>query len=319
MGNCFSIHSNSGSRIRSNPSSHIPSYSSSLIPSNPISRIPRSCIHSNSSLLCTVLKNQHFVESEGPSLNERLQPDGISKTFGKIRKNLYCLMGNGNHGMLTITEIVAKLLPRNYPELVDFDDSKRLMIFVPEWYLTKAVKYAEPSRGPQLQEFSERLANICPERRGYFEELKKFYLAGQRTFRGEIPEQNLYVALQAYFKGNNENVAVFHGIDILKMNLDRFQVNEKDFIIINATRRCILVIEVKSTLGAGDSIEKSIHQLNEAKEDLEAWFATEGLHHWLFIPLIYTEKIDPTIDCNKCKEHIIKGWSFLIHSVLCLS
>ena len=297
MGNCFSIHSNSSSHIPSNSNSHI---------------------HSNSSRLCAVLRNQYFEESEGPSLNERLQPDEISKTFGKIRKNLYCLMGNGNHGILTIPEIVAQLLPRNYPELVDFDDSKRLMIFVPEWYLAKAAKYVEPSRGPQLQEYSERLANLCPERRRYFEDLKKFYMAGQRTHRGELSEQNLYVALQAYFKGNNENVAVFHGIDILKINLDRFKVKEKDFVIINATRRCILVIEVKRTLGAGDSIEKSIQQLNEAKEDLEAWFATEGLHHWLFIPMIYTEKIDPTIDCNKCNEHVIEGLLFLIHSVLCL-
>ena len=132
-------------------------------------------------------------------------------------------------------------------------------------------------------------------------------MAGQRTQRGELPEQNLYVALQAYFKENNESVAVFHGIDILKINLDKFKVNEKDFIIIDASRRCILVIEVKSTLGAGDSIEKSIHQLNEAKEDLEAWFATEGLERWTFIPLIYTEKIDPTIDCNACNQHIIQG------------
>ena len=295
MGNCISSRSTSSPCIHSNSSC-------SSIPSNYTSHI-----HSNSSSLCTVLEKQHFEESEGPSLNERLQPDEISKKFGKIQKNLYCLMGNGNNTMLTIPEIVAELLPRNYPELVDFNNSKRLLIFIPEWYLAKAAKYIEPSRGPQLQEYSKTLANVCPERKKYFEDLKKFYMAGQRTYRGELPEQNLYVALQAFFKANNESVAVFHGIDILKMNLDKFQVNEKDFVIINATRRCILVIEVKSTFGAGDSIEKSIHQLNEAKEDLEAWFATEGLHRWLFIPLIYTEKIDPTIDCNKCNKHIIEG------------
>ena len=111
-------------------------------------------------------------------------------------------------------------------------------------------------------------------------------MAGQRTHRGELPEQNLYVALQEYFKEKNESVTVFHGIDILKMNLDKFKVNEKDFVIIDVSRRCILVVEVKSTLGAGDSIEKSIHQLNEAKEDLEAWFGTEGLHNWMYIPFL---------------------------------
>ena len=88
------------------------------------------------------------------------------------------------------------------------------------------------------------------------------------------------------------------------MNLSSFKVNEKDFVIIDVSRRCILVIEVKSTLGAGDSIEKSIHQLNESKEDLAAWFATEGLEHWSFIPMVFTDNVDLTIDCNKCNQHI---------------
>ena len=112
---------------------------------------------------------------------------------------------------------------------------------------------------------------------------------------------------QAYFHSKNETVAVFHGIDILKMNLERFKVNEKDFVILNATRRSIIVIEVKRTLGAGDSIEKSIEQLSEAKEDLEAWFGTEGLEHWAYIPMIYTEKIEPVIDCDRCNQHVIEG------------
>ena len=264
-------------------------------------------IHSNSSSLCAVLKNENFQKSDGPSLDERLKPDQMSTKFGKIQKNLNCLLGNGRNQVLTIPEIVAELLPRNYPELVDFDGSGRLVIFIPEWYLTKKAEYVEPSRGARLQEQSENAASMCPERRRYFEDLKKFYMAGQRTHRGELPEQNLYAALQSYFHDSLDSVAVFHGIDILKMNLDKFKVNEKDFIIIDASRRCILVIEVKSTLGAGNSVEKSIQQLKEAKEDLEAWFATEGLHHWLFIPLIYAESIDPTIDCNGCNEHIMKG------------
>jgi hypothetical protein len=181
--------------------------------------------------------------------------------------------------------------------------------FLPEWYLTKNPKYADPSRGPQLQEYSEQMANsqLCPERKKVFEDMKKFHLGGQRTQRGEHPEQELYDALQAYFKSKNESVAVFHGIDILKMNLDRFKVNEKDFVILNATRKCILVIEVKQTLGAGESIEKSIKQLSEAKEDLEAWFGTEGLEDWTYVPMIYTEKIEPAIDCYRCNQHVIEG------------
>ena len=155
---------------------------------------------------------------------------------------------------------------------------------------------------------NQKMQQACVlKEKKYFEDLKKFFMAGQRVHRGELPEQNLYAALQSYFHELLDSVVIFHGIDILKMNLDKFKVNEKDFIIIDGSRRCILVIEVKATLGAGNSVEKSIQQLNEAKEDLEAWFATEGLHNWLFVPLIYTENIEPTIECNGCNEHIMKG------------
>ena len=265
--------------------------------------------HTNTGALCDILRNQKFIKSEGPCLKDRLEPDQGANKFGKIHKNLSSLLGNGRDQVLTIPEIVEEIMPRNYPEIVDFDGTKKLVTFVPEWYLTKNPKYADPSRGPQLQEYSEQIANsqLCPERRKVFEDMKKFHVGGQRTQRGEHPEQELYDALQAYFKSKNESVAVFHGIDILKMNLERFKVNEKDFVILNATRKCIIVIEVKQTLGAGESIEKSIKQLGEAKEDLEAWFGTEGLEHWTYIPMIYAEKVEPDIDCYRCNQHIIEG------------
>ena len=265
--------------------------------------------HTNTGDLCDILNNQNFTKSEGPSLRDKLEPDQGSNKFGKIHKNLNCLLGNGRDQVLTIPEIVEELLPRNYPEVVDFDGTGKLVTFVPEWYLTKAPKYVDPTRGPQLQEYSKQMANeqLCPERRKVFEDMKKFHVGGQRTQRGELPERELYDALQSYFKSKNERVAIFHGIDILKMDLDRFKVNEKDFVILNANRKCILVIEVKQTLGAGESIEKSIKQLTEAKEDLEAWFGTEGLEDWTYVPMIYTEKIEPDIDCDRCNQHVIEG------------
>ena len=93
------------------------------------------------------------------------------------------------------------------------------------------------------------------------------------------------------------------------MNLEKFKVNEKDFVIINATHKCIMVVEVKNQLGSGDSVAKSTKQLLEAKEDFEAWFATEGLQNWRFTPLIYTEKIDINfeIHCSKCEQFVIVG------------
>ena len=71
-----------------------------------------------------------------------------------IHKTLYCLLGNGRKVVLTIPEIVDELLHRNYPELIDFNGTKKLVIFVPEWYLTKAIKYVEPSRGQELLDYT---------------------------------------------------------------------------------------------------------------------------------------------------------------------
>ena len=73
-------------------------------------------------------------------------------------------------------------------------------------------------------------------------------------FRGEIPERSLYEELQNRFANRNESVVVFHGIDILKLNIDKpFKISEKDFVIISVTYRYIMVIEVKKTLGAGQT------------------------------------------------------------------
>ena len=88
---------------------------------------------------------------------------------------------------------------------------------------TKAVKYVEPGRGPQLQSYAEVVSNMYPERKKYFEDIKKFYMGGRRTYRGELPERTLYDALQIHFLNGNESVAVFHGTDILKLNLDKYE------------------------------------------------------------------------------------------------
>ena len=267
--------------------------------------------HSNDTILCGILKTQNFNFSDGPKLEEKLTNHHDSDKFGKIQKKLACFMGYGRNETLSIPEIVDRLLPRNYPELVNFDGTQKLVIFVPEWYLTRAVKHVDPSRSALLRQNSEDAANACPERKRYFETNKKFYLAGERTMCGDQVERNLYDILQDRFKKRNESVVVFHGIEILKMNLDRaFMVSEKDFVIISATYQYVMVIEVKKTLGAGQSVEKSTKQLLEAKLDMETWFDTEGLHNWKYIPLIVTENITTTIDCDVCRKFIVEGMLF---------
>ena len=83
-----------------------------------------------------------------------------------------------------------------------------MVIFIPEWFLTRAIKCVDPSRSDTLLDYSKELmkqTNLCPERRKYFEDLKllNFYAGGQHVYRREIAKKNLYIALQAYFKGKD--------------------------------------------------------------------------------------------------------------------
>ena len=67
----------------------------------------------------------------------------------------------------------------------------------------------------------------------------------------------------------------------LQITVDYFN----HFVILNATYRCIAVIEVKNGLGAGDSVNKCIQMLRNAKVDFEGWFsksAQEGLNRRTF-------------------------------------
>ena len=228
--------------------------------------------HSNTTNLCDLLSIQKFRTTECSNLLEQKKSFYASEKFGKIEKKLYCLLGNGKNGVFSIEEIIDFLLMRNYPEINEMKHStffhrkkKSQAIFVPDWYLIKAVKYVDPGRGPGLQKYCETAMSTCPERKEYFQDMKNFHIGCQRTFRGEQPERNLYDSLKKLFKNSKEKVAVFHGIDILKLNLEKaFTFKEKDFVIINATYKYVMVIEVKKTFGVADSVEKALKQLSEA-------------------------------------------------------
>ena len=75
--------------------------------------------------------------------------------------------------------------------------------------------------------------------------------------------------------------------------------HEKDFVLVCPNYKCMIVIEAKSTLGAGDSIDKSMDQLLNTKADLESYLTTNVLtdnpwmnSEWVFVPMIYCEEIE---------------------------
>ena len=139
-----------------------------------------------------------------------------------ILKNLYVLLVNGEHAR-DAKEAVAKLMSRNYPEILAWDGLSKLVVFIPEFYLNKATEYVDPEDGARRLRDCEdlALAETNPERRKDLKKHKNKFLAGKRTWMGEYPELNLYDALTKYSEKKEKSLAVFHGLDLVKFDPDR--------------------------------------------------------------------------------------------------
>ena len=237
------------------------------------------------------------------------------KKLRKIMKELIILLGHGQQ-VNSIPEAVAALLERNYPDLVKWNGDKKLVIFIPDFYLNKAVKYVNPNRGDEVLKNLEEAAELHPERKEEFMKHRNALIGAKRVHRGEVPEVNVYNALTERFDKGDETVTIFHGLNITKFDLEQQDnnVNEKDFVLLSETYKYIAVIECKKTLDQ-ETLEKSLQQLADTKSDLESYLRNailadeeEITSDWMFAPFIYHEESEDNINfCDACKEHIIQG------------
>ena len=267
-----------------------------------------------------VIPNEQATETprEMKKLAKKLAKKNLSnrdKKLRKIMRDLIFLLGQ-NQRMNSIPEAVATLLERNYPELVKWNGKTKLVIFVPEYFLNKAVKYVDPRRGNEVLKNLEEAAVSNPDRKEEFEKHSDAVLGAKRVYRGEVPERKLYEALQDHCGKNEESMAIFHGLNVLKFDPERQDnnVNEKDFVLVSGTYRYIAVIECKKTLGPGESVEKSLQQLRDTKLDLESYFRNcilddeELSSDWVFVPIINCDEIEDGVNlCKSCENHIITG------------
>ena len=125
---------------------------------------------------------------------------------------------------------------------------------------------------------------------------------------GDHPEMTLYNGLRKYFDSCEEIVAIFHGhklydFDVTQHDLKGNNLKEKDFLIVNCSRKYIMVIEAKNTL-AGNSVSKSHEQLKGAKDLLESWLGADLNDTWSFVPMTYCHYVAENITSN---PYIIKG------------
>ena len=239
--------------------------------------------------------------------------------LGFILRKLRVLLGNGEGFTNSIPDAVDRLLRRNYPEIFELKWRKgdgKLVIFIPDYYLIsfKVVKYIDPDRGPILEAYCDSIANdTVHERKNEFKKInEKLFHGNKISHYGEVLEMELYEALKDRYEKLNENVVVFHGLEILKFyHKGGNNTVEKDFIIINATYGYIMAIASKKTLDKG-KLAKCLEQLDGTLTSLTTYLTSKILPSfnnvspdWLFVPMIYCENID--VDCGSFDQHVIKG------------
>ena len=260
----------------------------------------------------------------------------VKGTLGKeLPKNLECLMGNG----VNITDIdaaIQHLAHRNYPESFDTNGTKcgKIQICVPDIYLrnkdgVKFVQTDPKTIAVDGKVFKDELGNLgkattvigrLVEGATKLVKLLQPFVPNQpgpNPMRdlmiaqgGDEAEKEFFKKIRQILENADEEFALFQSHELFKFNLkDNLNKHaEKDFIIVNFTHRYVCDVEVKRTLGKGNSIGSSARQLKDTKAALESWFSLELNKTWSFIPFVYCQKVavGTTICCN-CSPYIIEG------------
>ena len=89
--------------------------------------------------------------------------------------------------------------------------------------------------------------------------------------KGEKAEKKVYEAIEKYFSNSNEEFLVLYNLMFMGLLTARdYLPEEKDFIIINLTKRYIMPLEVKANFNL-TSLKKAMKQIKNAIELINDW------------------------------------------------
>ena len=101
---------------------------------------------------------------------------------------------------------------------------------------------------------------------------------------------------------------IFH-IDSVQEEIEDF---EKDFLIINLTRRYTMSLEVKSSLSS-NTLKSSKKQTDGTKKLIDEWLGATFTQEngWVFLGVMFfdekSEKFSDRSFCSVCRNHVIIG------------
>ena len=206
------------------------------------------------------------------------------KQFIHICKNLKLHLG-GTNIQTDIFEGLKAVIQRDFED--DFK-SKRIKIISPKCFLSKfpeVIDYEEYIKKidelkiiQDINELKEKLEREFDQGKKArldveMEKMKdnKFYTEIRaldedevamakdlHNVKGEKAEKKVFQALEKYFSSTNEEVVVFYSFNFMGYEKD-LKPEEKDFILINLTKRYIMPLEVKTNFGP-QSLKKAVKQ-----------------------------------------------------------
>ena len=223
----------------------------------------------------------------------------------KICQNVLVHMGN-NHFESDINKAIKTVMRRDWPHL---SKEKIGQIFVPKIFLSK---YPEIIDYEAFLEKVKKIKESPKKSQNETELLKKVDL-----IKGEKTEKKVYKAIKNLFARLNEDVLVIHGLKCMQLkDQDEIEYEEKDFLIINLTKRYVMSLEVKSSLSK-NSLKSAKKQVNRAKRVIDEWLGATFTKEngWMFLGVICFDEKDPKYCskfCGACDKYIILGKAFNI-------
>ena len=240
----------------------------------------------------------------------------------KVLENFELILGGGQviDDLIKAVESVGN---RDYPQL---NLEKIPTIFVPNIFLTKHPEVLDYTLYvQQLQELKEtideiearklkkdqRTRDLTEEELELVEQLKK--VDNLKHIIGEHAEKQVYNFLKTCIE--DEEAVVINNFKIMNLkDLDDIAEDfEKDFVILNLTRRFIMTLEVKANCNE-DSLRSAKNQTNACKRLISKW--VEGVlteeNGWSFYSAVhYQNKPENYSFCDKCSKFVIFGEEFL--------
>ena len=236
----------------------------------------------------------------------------------KICENFQILLG-GDEFINDIKKAVESVAKRDYPEL---DLDKIPPIFVPEVFLAnhpEAVDYKVHIKELNKQKdfFDIRRAgelknemktrSLTEEELVLVEKLKK--VRNLEHIVGEYAEKQIYQFLKDCI--NDDEVVVINNFKIMTLkDLDDVAKDcEKDYVILNLSKRSIISLEIKANCNDW-SFRSAKKQIEQCKELIENWCGGELTEEngWSFYPVIYFQhKSEDFSFCDNCSKFKIHG------------